>query len=619
MKPLRVLIVEDSEQDAALLLRELRKSGYDAVHRRVETHKEMTDALSSEHWDIVLSDYVLPDFGGLAAIRTVKQSDPDLPLIIISGRIGEDTAVEAMKAGAQDYIIKGNLRRLGPAIERELVEAENRRQRTKAEKEVAFERQRLFDVFEALPAMVCLLTPDYHVAFANRSFRRQFGESQGRHCYEYFFGKAEPCDFCQSREVLKTGKPRQWEITIPESGTVIDVYDYPFTDVDGSLMILKMDIDITEQREVEAALRELNETLEKRVAERTADLSRSEEQFRRAIEEAPIPVIMQAEDGQVLQISHSWTELTGYTPEDIPTFEAWLNRAYAEGADEVRRQVHSLFDGDKRSIDIEFPIRTTKGESRYWSFSASAPGALADGRRFVVGMGVDITERKKTEEIKDEFIGLVSHELRTPLTVVIGALATAMDKRVSRADKEELLKDASSGAESLAGILDNMLELSRYQAGRLKLDRKAIRIGDIAAKAAQRVRRKYGTHDIVVDVPEEIPMVNADAVRIEQVLYNLIENAVKYSPAGSRVRVFSQHGKTGTVVGVSDSGVGISSEDQRKLFEPFARLERSGGTGVGLGLVVCKRLVEAHGGRLWIESQPGKGSTFLFTIPSARV
>ena len=136
MKPLKVLIVEDSEHDAALLLRELQKAGYSVVHRRVETADEMTDALESEHWDVVLSDYVLPSFSGLDAIRVVRRKDANLPLIIISGQIGEDTAVEAMKAGAQDYIIKGNLKRLGPAIERELNEAENRRQLKKAEDEV---------------------------------------------------------------------------------------------------------------------------------------------------------------------------------------------------------------------------------------------------------------------------------------------------------------------------------------------------------------------------------------------------------------------------------------------------------------------------------------------------
>ena len=127
-------------------------------------------------------------------------------------------------------------------------------------------------------------------------------------------------------------------------------------------------------------------------------LQKSEEQFRLAIKDAPIPVIMYTEDGQVLQISNTWTELTGYTTEDMPTFEAWLNRAYGEGAEAVRNHMQEVFSGTRRSIDLEFEIHTRDGQTRHWSFSASAPGTLADGRRFVVGMAVDITERKQAGE-----------------------------------------------------------------------------------------------------------------------------------------------------------------------------------------------------------------------------
>ncbi len=138
--------------------------------------------------------------------------------------------------------------------------------------------------------------------------------------------------------------------------------------------------DITDRKRTEAAVQE------------------SEEQFRRAVEEAPIPVIMHAENGQVLHISHTWTELTGFRAEDIPTFEAWLNQAYGEGADAVRRHMQDLFAGTHRSIDIEIPVRTRSGERRHWSFSASSPGLLRDGRRFIVGMALDITARKQAEE-----------------------------------------------------------------------------------------------------------------------------------------------------------------------------------------------------------------------------
>ena len=118
---------------------------------------------------------------------------------------------------------------------------------------IEFERKRLFDVLETLPAMICLLTPDYHVAFANRSFREKFGESNGRHCYEYRYGFTKPCEFCESYKVLETGQPQHWEVTTPE-GSTIDVYDFPFTDIDDSPMILVMDIDITERKKAEEAL-----------------------------------------------------------------------------------------------------------------------------------------------------------------------------------------------------------------------------------------------------------------------------------------------------------------------------------------------------------------------------
>jgi PAS domain S-box-containing protein len=128
-----------------------------------------------------------------------------------------------------------------------------------------------------------------------------------------------------------------------------------------------------------------------------AAVRQSEEQFRRAIEEAPIPVIMHAEDGEVLQISRTWTELTGYTLKDTPTFDAWLTRAYGEGADAVRAHMQGLFEGDRRTLNVEFPVRTRDGELRHWSFSASSPGKLRDNRRFIVGMADDITERKLAE------------------------------------------------------------------------------------------------------------------------------------------------------------------------------------------------------------------------------
>ncbi len=165
--------------------------------------------------------------------------------------------------------------------------AEEALRRSEEERRVAealhTERQRLFDMLETLPTMICLLTPDYNVAFANRSFREKFGESGGRCCYEYSYGRTQPCEFCESRKVLNTGQPQHWEKTGPD-GTVIDAYDFPFTDVDGSPMILKMDVDITERRRTEKALRTAHEDLAARAAQLRAlarELTMTEQRERR--------------------------------------------------------------------------------------------------------------------------------------------------------------------------------------------------------------------------------------------------------------------------------------------------------------------------------------------------
>ncbi len=141
--------------------------------------------------------------------------------------------------------------------EEALWESEARRKVAEA---VEAERHRFFDVLETLPAMVCLLTSDYHVAFANRTFREKFGESDGRFCYEYCFGRSKPCEFCESYKVLETGQPHHWEFTTPE-GSVIDTHNFPFTDIDGSSMILGMDIDITDRRKAEETLKSKLEEL----------------------------------------------------------------------------------------------------------------------------------------------------------------------------------------------------------------------------------------------------------------------------------------------------------------------------------------------------------------------
>src|SRR5215204_581884 len=176
MKPvLRVLIVEDSEFDAQMIIGHVRKGGYEVVSERVETTDGMERALGGKTWDIILSDYNLPAFSAPEALKLVQTSGLDLPFIIISGGIGEATAVAAMKAGAHDYLMKGNLNRLTPAIDRELREAANRRERREAREKLLESELRYRLLWESSPDAVLLMDADSKIHFANPAVETVFG------------------------------------------------------------------------------------------------------------------------------------------------------------------------------------------------------------------------------------------------------------------------------------------------------------------------------------------------------------------------------------------------------------------------------------------------------------
>jgi len=353
------------------------------------------------------------------------------------------------------------------------------------------------------------------------------------------------------------------------------------------------------------------------------DLKLREEQYRDLYEEAPDAYLSCGADGIIKRANRSAAELLGYSREELvgkPVSDLYADtpsgKAVAEGVfrrflagEEVRDQELEVKRADGTSVWVSLSVRPIRDKE----------GRVVASRSIMV----NITEQKKLDQLKDDFIGLVSHELRSPMTVITGAINTALTEaeRLSPEETRQLLEDAAAESELLSNLLTNLLELSRAQAQRLVLYSEAIDVKKIIGEALDKIKRQYSTHKFVIKLPRRLPPVQADPLRLERILYNLLENAVKYSPSGGEVRVSAKSQGEHLVFGVSDQGIGISPADQSKLFAPFQRLEKrpSGVRGVGLGLLVCRRLVEAHGGHIWVESEPGHGSTFFFTMPLSRI
>jgi PAS domain S-box-containing protein len=306
--------------------------------------------------------------------------------------------------------------------------------------------------------------------------------------------------------------------------------------------------------------------------------------------------------------------LLGWHKEEIMARNAvdlLVPEEYSQEAETIEKMMRS---GESWSGEIAFKHRNGNLVPLLARFSPvmDASGKLMD----VMVVGKDISELKKVDQMKDEFIGLVSHELRTPLTVITGSLESAMHPRVSPEDARELIQNAVEGAESLASILENMLELSRYRAGRLYLKIGPVVISDVAQSVVQKLKSQGVGHRFSLDFPGDLDRIEADPMRVERILYNLLENATKYSPDESEILISSRNEGDFVVTKVTDQGQGISPDDQKKLFALFERLEMPTlAKGAGLGLVVCKRLVEAQEGWIKVDSQLGKGSTFTFALP----
>ena len=229
---------------------------------------------------------------------------------------------------------------------------------------------------------------------------------------------------------------------------------------------------------------------------------------------------------------------------------------------------------------------------------------------------------RELDRLKSELLSTVSHELRTPLASIKGYAGTLLRSDVEWDDetRREFLQIIDEESDRLGELIEDLLQMSQIEAGILRIDPQPVKLPRLAQRVVKKARSSPGNHSFNVVFAPDFPVVNADPRRLEQVLRNLVENAVKYSPEGGTVMVRGDVEGKQAVISVSDEGIGIAPEDLARVFDRFYRADgtevrRAGGTG--LGLSICQGIVQVHGGRIWAESQPGVGSTFKFTLPLA--
>ncbi|MEG4107334.1 CHASE3 domain-containing protein [Microcoleus sp. S13_C5] len=407
-------------------------------------------------------------------------------------------------------------------------------------------------------------------------------------------------------------------------------------------------------------------------------LQLSEERFRRAILNAPLPIMLHAENGQVLQINSAWTEFSGYEYSEIPTIEDWTEKAYHSRKSLVQADIDRLHQLNTRISEGEYMIATASGESRIWEFYSAPLGKLSDGRSLVISTAIDITARKQAEaEIRmlnatlerrvelrtnqlqaaneelEAFAYTVAHDLRAPLRGMQGLAEALLEDYRDLLDElgQEYAQQIVNSGQQLEELIQDLLAYSRLS--RTDLSLQVLDLDSAVAEAIAMVKADAKSRHAQISVQSPLPAVIAHRVTVVQVIANLLTNAIKFVEGASpQVQIWAeeielpQEGQRDTdragelerqTVGqwehsqflmvspllpvriirlwVEDNGIGIAPEHQKRIFRVFERLHGiESYPGTGIGLAIVKKGVDRMGGQVGVESQLGQGSRFWIQL-----
>jgi PAS domain S-box-containing protein len=462
---------------------------------------------------------------------------------------------------------------------------------------------------------------------ANRMFleevRLKKEDVVGKRCEELKSHLCPPCEACGFDKVVKEGKTvsatHVHETNVGQKAYV-DVTLSPLRDEKGQMIgVIHLAKNVTDRKLLEDELRRYSESLESLIRERTSALQTSELMFRKLFEAAQDGImIVDAETNRVIDINPYLLSLFECSREDIQGLEVDKVGCF------VGTQIYErVFEELKNNISVfltDCLMKTCSGREIFIEFGATL--YFVENRKVIQCNIRDITEKKKLDQVKTEFVSMVSHELRTPLSAIKEGVEIVSDGTQGHLNKsqKECLGIALSNIKRLNRLIGDILDISKIQSDLLKIKLVLCDVYEVVEHVYSLVRIEIEKRGMifVTDLANDLPPVRTDKDRLIQIILNLLNNAVKFTREKSKITLSCR--QTGPFVefGVRDEGAGIPSDDLARLFGKFVQLDSSlirrvGGTG--LGLYISRNLVEAMGGTIWAESKVGEGSVFKFTMP----
>lgn len=316
--------------------------------------------------------------------------------------------------------------------------------------------------------------------------------------------------------------------------------------------------------------------------------------------------------------SNRTKELFGFLPDQEMSFEDAMLRVADKNRAGVLQAVESAFTKHS-TLYVECPVINPKDHTSRWLSVTGGFSSSDINNNYFSGIVIDITEQKQNDLRRTKFIGMVSHELKTPLTALKAYVQLLSNWAKKQKDNFTIgaLSKVEKQVKKMLNMINSLLNLSGAEAGKIHLNRQDFMLDQLIAEVVEETLFLTASHAIVL-VPSGEIKVNADREKIEQVLVNLLSNAAKYSDKDAAIEIKCTVQENKVEVQIKDQGIGIAVEDREKLFLPHYRVERKETekvAGFGIGLYLCAEIVKRHNGKIWVESNPDKGSTFKFTLP----
>lgn len=642
--PSRILIVDDERQNRQLLEVMLLPEGFHV--QSAASGEEALAIVAQQPPDIILLDVMMPGMDGYQVAAKIKGNDAtkNIPVIMITALADRNARMLGLRAGAEDFLTKPvdraelcvrvrNLSRLKASVDDKYsemleVEVDSRTadlvSRTKTLEEQAAVLTEQAALLDLAQDAIVVRDMQSRILFWSRGAEVMFGwtsrEAIGKNLYELLKTEfSEPSDLIEAA-LLYRG---QWEgeaIQCKRDGTPVIVASRWALqrDADGApVRILSINNDITDRKQTEGELLLLTERLSLATAV------------------AKVGVWEWDLATNALTWDATMFDIYGCAPKVPMPYDTWSSAVHPDDLASVEATLRKAID-EKGEGAAEYRITRPDGSIRTVT---AVERVVLDERGKVtrlIGVDMDVTERKQAAEaleqsgkdqlqFKDDFLSHVSHELRSPLTaikqfssILLGGSAGALND-AQREYTQIVLRNIAQ----LQSMIDDLLEVTRLETGKLTVEPESVSVASAVTDSFNTLRGTALAKGVALslDVTPDLPSVYADQTRLRQILIILLDNAIKFTPAGGSVTIHArqQHQDLRFLtIEVSDTGCGISSEAGERIFERLYQVSEPvyiSRKGLGLGLYICKELVTRQGGQIWYERQPPKGSTFSFTLP----